>query len=52
MLKLLSLKLEIVYDSLSQGRLYGKDIKALKDSSKTSLPEGIINPIHGLLNQK
>jgi len=43
MLKLLSLKLEIVYESLSQGRLYGKDIKALRDSSK-SLPEGIINP--------
>ena len=39
---------DVVYESLLQGRLYGKDAKILKNSSKTDLPEEVINPIHRL----
>ncbi|MHC1579093.1 MAG: hypothetical protein ACXQTZ_00305 [Candidatus Alkanophagales archaeon] len=39
---------DIVYESLSQGRLYGKDAKLLRAASGTELPEEVINPIHRL----
>ena len=39
---------DIVYEALSQGRLYGKDSKLLRDASGTNPPEELINPIHRL----
>ncbi|MFW6111241.1 MAG: hypothetical protein ACOC6H_04315 [Thermoproteota archaeon] len=39
---------DVVYESLSQGRLYGKDSKLLKVASNTDLPEEVITPIHRL----
>ncbi|MDF2955941.1 hypothetical protein [Candidatus Alkanophaga liquidiphilum] len=39
---------DVVYESLSQGRLYGKDAKLLREASETELPEEVINPIHRL----
>mgnify|MGYP000132518745 CR=1 FL=1 len=39
---------DVVYETLSKGRLYGKDAKVLRETSRTSLPEEIINPIHRL----
>jgi predicted P-loop ATPase/GTPase len=39
---------EVVYESLSHGRLYGKDSKLLRIASGTDLPEEIISPIHRL----
>ena len=39
---------DIVYESLSQGRLYGKDAKLLRMASETELLEEVINPIHRL----
>lgn len=38
----------VVYESLKQGRLYGKDSKRLKEASYTDLPEELITPIHRL----
>jgi len=39
---------DIIYESLSKGKIYGKDAKLLKSDSKTDLPEEVINPIHRL----
>jgi predicted P-loop ATPase/GTPase len=39
---------DVVYEALSQARLYGKDAKLLKEASDTSLNEEVINPIHRL----
>jgi len=39
---------DVVHESLSQGRLYGKDSKLLRQASKTDLPEEVINPYHRL----
>ncbi len=39
---------DVVYEALSQKRLYGKDSKLLKEASGTNLPEELISPIHRL----
>lgn len=39
---------DVVYESLNQGRLYGKDSKRLREASCTDLPEELISPIHRL----
>lgn len=39
---------DVVYEALSQGRLYGKDSKLLKEASGTDLPEEAISPYHRL----
>ncbi len=39
---------QVVYEALSQGRLYGKDAKLLKKASGTSLSEEVISPVHRL----
>lgn len=39
---------DIVHEALSQGRLYGKDSKLLREASGTNLPEELISPIHRL----
>lgn len=39
---------DVVHEALSQGRLYGKDAKLLREASGTDLPEELINPIHRL----
>lgn len=39
---------DVVYEALSQGRLYGKDSKLLRQASETDLPEELITPIHRL----
>ena len=39
---------DIVHEALSQGRLYGKDSKLLREASGTNLLEELINPIHRL----
>ena len=39
---------DIVHEALSQGRLYGKDAKLLKDASGAKLPEELISPVHRL----
>lgn len=39
---------DIIYESLMQGRLYGKDAKLMRGESQTELPEEVISPIHRL----
>lgn len=39
---------DVVYEGLSQGRLYGKDSKLLREASNTNFPEELITPIHRL----
>ncbi|NIR88109.1 hypothetical protein GWO13_11430 [Candidatus Bathyarchaeota archaeon] len=39
---------DVVHEALSQGRLYGKDSKLLREASGTNLPEELISPIHRL----
>ncbi len=40
---------DIVHESLSQGRLFGKDSKMLREFSSTDLPEEAVSPFHRLL---
>ncbi len=37
-----------MYEALSQGRLYGRDSKTLKQASDTNLPEEALSPVHRL----
>jgi len=39
---------DVVYESLSQGRLYGKDAQLLKEASGKNLTEETISPVHRL----
>jgi hypothetical protein len=39
---------DVVHEALSDGRLYGKDSKLLRNASYTDFPEELINPIHRL----
>ncbi len=39
---------DIVQEALSQGRLYGKDSKLLREASNTRLSEEVISPVHRL----
>ncbi|MHC1585609.1 MAG: hypothetical protein ACXQS7_05065 [Candidatus Syntropharchaeia archaeon] len=39
---------EIVHDSFTQGRCYGKDARLLRLHSEVDLPEEVINPVHRL----
>ena len=39
---------DIIHDALSQGRLYGKDSKLLKEVSGTHPPEELVSSIHRL----
>ncbi|KAA0005914.1 MAG: hypothetical protein FE042_06590 [Thermoplasmata archaeon] len=42
---------DVVYESLSKGRLYGLDAKLLREESHTPLREEVINPVHRLWNE-
>ncbi len=42
---------DVVYESLSRGRLYGMDAKLLREESNTFLREEMINPVHRLWNE-
>ncbi|MHC1581835.1 MAG: hypothetical protein ACXQT5_02285 [Candidatus Syntropharchaeia archaeon] len=42
---------DVVYESLSRGRLYGMDAKLLREESDTSIREEMINPVHRLWNE-
>lgn len=39
---------DVVYEALSEGRLYEKDSKLLKKASGTDLSEEVISPVHRL----
>lgn len=39
---------DIVHEALSQGRLYGKDSRILREASATDLPEEALSPVHRL----
>jgi len=39
---------DVVYEALSQGRLYGKDAKLLRRYSSVDLAEEVVNPVHRL----
>ena len=43
---------DVVYEALSQGRLYGKDAKLLKKASNVELLEEELNPVHRLWVEK
>jgi predicted P-loop ATPase/GTPase len=42
---------DVVYDALSEGRLYGKDAKILRAASGGDISEELINPIHRLWSE-
>lgn len=42
---------DVVWEGLSNGRLYGIDAKLLREESRTDFPEEVINPVHRLWDE-